>query len=158
MSWSYASGGNPPIDYPRLLIADTDPTKPIFQDEEILAMEQIVTTPFQSGMFWSTPNGPLGGGTLGVNLPQIPIPYYRVAGMLLNALASSSSRLGSVTKLLDVSLNPAAAAKALRDQAQMYFDQDDNSGAFMIIEQVNDDFSFRSRFWKQWQRQSAGGF
>lgn len=158
MSWSYASGGNPPIDYPRLLIADTDPTKPIFQDEEILAMEQIVTTPFQSGMFWSTPNGPLGGGTLGVNLPQIPIPYYRVAGMLLNAIASNRSRLSSVMKILDVTLDPSKAAKALQEQAKTYLDIDDNSGAFMVIEQVNDDFSFRSRFWKQYQRQSAGGF
>ena len=154
---------NPPIDYPRLLTFDTqeflpDGTTPgyIFSDQEILAMEQVVITPFQSGMFFSTPNGPLGGGTLGVQLPQYPIPYYRVAAMLLTALASNSARLASVTKLLDVSLSPALAAKSLLAQAKAYFDMDDNSASFVIIEQVNDDFSFRSRFWRQWQRQSAG--
>lgn len=155
---------NPPIDYPRLLCSDTQEFKPdgftpawIFSDQEILATEQIVITPFQSGQFYSTPSGPIGGGTLGTSLPQQPIPYYRVAAILLTALGSNSARLASVTKLLDVSLDPAKAAKALLDQAKAYFDMDDNSGSFMIIEQVNNDWSFRDRFWKQWQRQSAGG-
>lgn len=155
---------NPPIDYPRLLIFDTQQFLPdgitpgyIFSDQEILAIEQVVITPFQSGMFWSTP-GPVGGGTLGTALPQFPIPYYRVAAMLLTALAGNSARLASVTQLLDVKLSPALAAKALQEQAKSYFDIEDNSGVFMIVEQVNNDWSFRDRFWKQWQRQSAGGF
>ncbi len=158
MSWSYESGNNPAIDYPRLLIADTDPVQPIFQDEEILAVEQIVRQPFQSGMFFSTPNGPVGGGTLGTALPQLPIPYYRVAAILLNSIAANKARLSSIMQLLDVKLDPSKAAKALQDQAKAYLDLDDNSGAFMIIEQINNDWSFRDRFWKQWQRQSAGSF
>lgn len=158
MSWSYQSGGNPVIDYPRILIADTDPVLPIFQDEEILAVEQIVRQPFQSGMFFSTPTGPVGGGTLGTALPQLPIPYYRVAAVLLNSIASNKARLASIQQLLDVKLDPQRAAQALQAQAKAYLDLDDNSGAFMIIEQVNNDWSFRDRFWKQWQRQSAGSF
>lgn len=152
---------NPPVDYPRLLVSDTvqfaaDGVTPIyiFSDQEILAMESIVQSNFQSAQFFSTPGGPPGSGSPGSNLPAQPIPYYRVAGMLLNSLASNSSRLASVTQLLDVKLNPSLAAKALRDQAQSYFDQDDNSGAFVIIEQVNDSFSFTDRFFKQYQRQS----
>lgn len=152
---------NPPVDFVRLLVADTvqfaaDNITPIyiFSDQEILAMEAIVQSNFQSAQFFSTPGGPPGAGSFGVNLPPQPIPYYRVAGMLLNSLAANSSRLASVTQLLDVKLNPSLAAKALKDQAQAYFDQDDNSGAFVVIEQVNDSFSFADRFWKQWQRMS----
>jgi len=153
---------NPPIDYPRLLVSDTvefdaDGITPIyiFSDQEITAMESIVQAQFQSSMFFNTPTGATGGGTLGTYLPAIPIPYYRVAGMLLNALAANSARLSMVTQLLDVKLSPGVAAKALKTQADAYFEQDDNSGAFMIIEQVNDAFSFRDRWWKSWQRQSA---
>ena len=91
MSWSYQAGNNPVIDYPRILVGDLNPTYPIFQDEQILAIEQIVTTPMQSGMFWSTPNGPLGGRTLGPNLPQIPIPYYRVAAIMLQSMAPEAA-------------------------------------------------------------------
>ena len=46
--------------------------------------------------------------------------------------------------------------KALHDQAEAYREIDDNSGAIFIIEQVNDQFSFYDRFWKQIQRQTAG--
>lgn len=155
---------NPPVDYPRLLISDTvefaaDGITPVyvFSDQEILAMEQIVTDQFQSGMFFSTPGGVPNGGVQGTYLPQIPIPYYRVAGMLLNSLASNRARLAGVLKLLDVQLDLAKAATTLMQQAKEYFEQDDNSGAFMIVEQVNDQFSFRDRYWKQWQRSSATG-
>lgn len=157
-----AGNPNPPIDYPRLLVSDTvqfaaDGVTPIyiFSDQEILSMEQIVMGVFQSGQFFNSVGGPPGGGSLGAFLPAQPIPYYRVAGMLLNSLASNSARLASVTQLLDVKLSPGLAAKALKDQAQAYFDQDDNSGAFVIIEQVNDDFSFRDRYWKTWLRQGV---
>jgi hypothetical protein len=44
-------------------VGDLNPTSPIFQDEQILSVERIVTTPLQSGRFWSTPNGaPLAAG------------------------------------------------------------------------------------------------
>jgi len=109
----------------------------------------------QSAQFFNTPAGPTGGGTLGSYLPNLPVPYYRVAGMLLNSMAANKSKLSSVMQLLDVKLDSSKAAKALQDQANAYFEMDDNSGAFVIIEQVNDSFSFASRFWKTWQRQTA---
>jgi hypothetical protein len=158
MSWSFGAGSNPPIDYPRILTGDMNPVSPIFQDESILAIEQIVTTPFQSGQFFSTPSGPTGGGTLGTYLPQTPIPYYRVAAIMLNSMASMQAWPSAVTELLDVKLNGPAAVKALQNLAQSYLDLDDNSGAIFIIEQVNDDWSFRDRFWKQWQRQSQAAY
>lgn len=155
---------NGPIDAPRFLVSDTvqfaaDGITPIyiFSDQEILAVEQVITNVFQSGMFFSTPGGPPGGGTLGANLPSYPIPYYRVAAVLLTSLAANSARLASVIQILDVKLSPSLASKALREQAQAYLDLDDNSGAFMIIEMVNDDFSFRDRFYKQVQRQGWAG-
>lgn len=162
-SYGINSGSpNPPVDYPRLLVSDTvqfaaDGVTPIyiFSDQEILATEQIVMGIFQSSQFFSTPSGPPGGGTLGAFLPATPIPYYRVAAVLLNSIAANKSRLASVMQLLDVKLDPARAAKALQDQADKYLDLDENSGAFMIIEQVNNEWSFRDRYWKQWQRQSA---
>lgn len=162
MSFSYQQGSNPPIDFPRMLIGDTvqfDQNQNqvyIFDDNEILSFEQIVLTPFQSGQFYSPNSGPLGGGTAGVGLPSPPIPYYRVAALMLNALASNQSRLAGVTKLLDVSLDIKGAAKALRDQAAVWLAMDDDSGAFVIIEQVNNEWSFAQRWWNQWQRQSAG--
>ena len=45
----------------------------------------------------------------------------------------------------------------MRAQAQALRDADDNSGAIMIVEQVNNSFSFRDRYWKTVQRQSGGG-
>lgn len=160
--FTYSYGANPAIDFPRLLISDTQQYLPdgvtpgyVFADQEITAMTNIVQSQFQSGMFWPTPGGAPSGGTEGTYLPAIPVPYYRIAAMLLTAIASNKARLASVVKLLDVTLAPEKAAKALLDGAKAYLDADDNSGAFMIIEQVNDGFSFRDRWWKQWQRQSA---
>jgi hypothetical protein len=153
-TYSYSGGANPVPDFPRLLVADTGPTF-VFSDQEISAMISIVQGQFQSGMFFDAAGGPPGGGTLGAYLPSQPIPYYRVAGMLLSSLAANKARLSSVVKLLDVTLSADKAAKALMDQAKAYFDADDNSGAFMIIEQVNDSFSFRDRYWKSFLRQGA---
>jgi hypothetical protein len=153
---------NPPIDYPRLLVADTvqfaaDGVTPayIFSDQEILAMEQIVCNVYQSGMFFSSNAGPASGGAAGAQLPTTPIPYYRVAAMLLQSLASNTSRLAGVKKLLDVELDNVLAAKSLRDQAAEYIRMDEESGAFVIIEQCPDQFSFSDRWFKQWQRQGT---
>lgn len=149
MSFSYGSGSNPSIDYVRLLVADTDPATPIFEDSEIATAFSINSATFQSSMLYS--------GQGGANLPSTPSNYLRAAALLLRALAANKARLASVQGVLDVKQNPAAAAKALNDLAQAYFDMDDNSGAFFIAEQVNTVFSFRDRFWNQVQRQSGGG-
>lgn len=146
MASTYQSGANPPIDYPRFLIHDVGPVF-IFSDEEITMATTIQALTWQSGMFWS--------GNQGVaQLPTPPVSYRRVAATLLDSLASNASRLSAITKLLDVELAPGVAAKALRDQAQCFRDEDD-AGAFVIIEQVNDMWSFRDRWWKTVQRQIA---
>lgn len=157
MSFSYQFGANPTIDYPRMLISDTqqfaaDGTTRIyiFEDSEISSAQVIVTLPFQSSMFYS--------GTAGANLPASPTNYLRCAALLLNSIAANKSRLASIKQLLDVKLDSTDAAEQMRETAQMYLDMDDNSGAFFIAEQVNTVWAFKDRFWSQVQRQSGGGF
>jgi len=147
MSFSYNLGANAIVDYPRLLISDTQVVNHIFEDEEITAMYQIVNANFQSGMFYSGP-----GGT---NPPSSPVSYLRVAAYLLMAVAANKSRLASIKQLLDVKLDSSDAAIQMRDTASQYLEMDDNAGAFMIIEQCNDTFSFSDRFWKTVQRSSS---
>jgi hypothetical protein len=139
-----------------MLVGDTVEFAPngnqvyIFSDEEYQAFTSIVTQQFQSSMFYSPPAGQ--------NLPQYPVPYLRIAALALDSMAANKSYLASVEELLDVKLDAAKSANALRKQAQAYRDQDDNAGAFMIIEQVNDSFSLYDRYWKQVQRQQGLGY
>ncbi len=76
----------------------------------------------------------------------------RTAALLLDSIAANKARLSSITQLLDVKLSPEKAAESLRAQAKQYRDVDDDSMAFVIIEQCNTDWSFVQRFWNQWQR------
>ena len=145
--FTYNYGANPPIDYPRLLISDTVEANHIFEDSEITMAYSIETGTFQSSMFYSYPSGN--------SLPTQPIPYRRIAALLLDSIAANKSRLASVMALLDVKLAPEKAAQELRAQAKALRDTDDNDGAFFIIEQVHDVFSFRQRFWSQVQRQQG---
>lgn len=156
-TFSYGMGSNPPIDYPRLLISDTvefgaDGTTPIyvFSDEEIQAMTQIQTLNWQSAQYYSPPSGR--------NLPGQPVPYLRIAAGLLDCMASNKAKLASITRILDVELNPSKAAEFLRDQAKEYRDQDDNNGSFVLIEQVNNDWALQQRYWNQVQRMQGVGF
>jgi hypothetical protein len=148
MSWSYTPGT--PVFYVRLLIPDTQESSPIFQDEEINGFMQINQATWQSSMYYSYQGG-------SQQLPGTPSNFLRAAALALNSLAGNSSRLAAVTKLLDVQLNPAQAAKALQDTAQRYLDMDDNSGAFAIAEQVTTVWAFRDRWLAQLQRQTGGG-
>ncbi len=150
MSFSYQMGANPGIDYIRLLIADTVETDHIFEDEEIRSAAQIQNSFFQSSMFYSPPAGQ--------TVPSAPISYLRVAALLLDCIASNKSRLASIMQLLDVKVDAGKASYALRMQADEFRQMDDNSGAFMIIEQVNTAWNFYDRFWSQIQRQQGGGF
>lgn len=161
-TFTYDGGANFPNDQLRQLVADTQEFGPdgvtpayIFSDQELTSAVGISTYSFQSAMFFNALGGPPGGGVLGAPLPSLPVPLFRTAAILMNALAANSSRLASVTQILDVKLNPGLAAKALRDGAQAYLDLDDNSGAFIIAEQCSDSFSFVDRWFKQYQRQSA---
>lgn len=147
---------NPPIDYVRGLIADTqefaaDGVTPVyvFSDQEITMFTQMQYSAFgwQSTQFYSPPAGAF--------LPSSPTNYLRIAATMLNSIAANKSRLASIQQLLDVKLDASKAAQEMRATALAYLDMDDNSGAVAIIEQCNDYFSFRDRFWKQVQRQSG---
>jgi len=154
MSFSYGAGSNPAIDYPRMLISDTTQNDAnglrvyAFEDSEILAAYQIEGFVWQSSMTYS--------GVGGVNQFQPPpvAPYRRVAATLLDCLSANYARICVVSGILDVKINAAASAD-MRAQAAAFRQVDDESGAFVIIEQVNDWPSFRDRWWKTVQRQMA---
>jgi|GEM_PF-2834785 len=155
-TFSYQYGANPPIDWIRLLVSDTqqfspiDGTTPVFAfwDQEIIAATQIELAVWQSSQFWS---GPLGNSSLG----NIPMPWRRIAATLIDALASNQARIGLISQQLDTKLNPGAV-KDMQAQAAALREADDNSGAFAIVEQVNDHWSFVDRYWRTVARQSAG--
>lgn len=156
-TFSYQFGANPAIDWPRLMISDTvqfasDGVTPIyvFADQEIAAITLIVQAQFQSAQFYSPPSGQ--------NLPTQPVPWLRVAAALLDCIAANKAKLASITRILDVSLDPSKAAKLLMDQAKAYRDADDNSGAFFVIEQVSNEWALYDRYWKQVQRQQGVPF
>jgi hypothetical protein len=155
-TFSYQGGANPAIDYPRMLVSDTlqfgpDGTTPIFAfwDEEIQAATQIEMAVWQSGQFWSGASGvtPLNNSSV--------MPWRRIAATLIDCLASNQARLNYISKQLDTSMNPGAV-KDMQAQAAALREADDNSGAFVIIEQVNDWWSFVDRYWKTIARESAG--
>lgn len=148
MAFTYNGGANPSIDYVRLLISDTNPLKPIFSDSEIISFANITAGVWQSSMFYS--------GTVGqATLPATPVNYLRTAALALDSLANNKARLSAVTSLLDVKIDPSKAADQLRKGAQEYRQVDDDSMAFVIIEQCNTDWSFKQRFWSQWQRTAS---
>lgn len=156
-TFSYSGGANPPIDYPRLMVSDTvefaaDGTTPIyvFSDQEITAITNMLAGIFQSAQFYSPPAGQ--------TLPSSPVSYFRIAASLLDCIVANKAKLSSIRKILDVELDPSKAAQFLRDQATAYRDMDDNSGAFFIIEQVNNDWSLYQRYWNQAARQQGVGF
>jgi hypothetical protein len=111
VTFSYDFSLYPAISYVRLLIGDTNPDLPIFGDDEITAASTIQAMQFGA---------------------SIPVSYLRAAALLLDALAANKSRL-SMTKLLDAEVNPIAAAKALREQAQQFREVDDDAVALTII-------------------------
>ena len=156
-TFSYGYGTNAVIDPIRLLVSDTQEFGPdgvtpvwVWADQEIQMAYNIQAGAFQSSQFWSPPSGQF-------TLPTTPVSQLRVAALLLDALAANTSRLATIKQVLDVKLDSSDAAIQLRATAAEYRTVEDESGAFAIIEQVNDVFSFRDRFWKQVQRQQGQG-
>lgn len=145
MSFSYGAGSNPPIDAPRMLIADTVQFLPdgvtrayIFEDSEIeMAANAICPAVF------IVPTG--GGQTQFTGQAS----YRFVAACLLESLASNKARLAGALKVLDIEMDTTKAAKALLDQAKAMRDAENTNGSFAIVEQVTDQFSARERLWKQ---------
>lgn len=154
MAFTYTAGANPPIDYPRFIVADTVEFGPngnrvyAFEDCEIQMATQIEMAVWQSGMYWSGPQGLQ-------NLPSIPIPWRRIGATLIDSLASNQARISILSSLLDAKLN-AGATRDMMAQAAALRKADDESGSFVIIEQVNDYFSFVDRYWRTVQRNMVG--
>ena len=154
-TFSYQFGANPPIDYPRIMISDTQEYLPdgvtpgyVFADQEIQAITQVVASPFQSAQFYSPPQGQY--------LPQgVVMPWYRIAASLLDCVVANKAKLASIKRILDVQLDSSDAAKFLQAQAKVYRDLDDNCGAFYIVEQVPNEWSLVNRYWAQAQRQQG---
>ncbi len=115
-----------------------------------MAFYEINRLTWQSSMLYS--------GNAGSYLPSQPVSYLRIAALMCDALASSRSRILGVQKLLDVTLQADGVQKtasALREQANQWREVDDNSGAFVIIEQCQTSFGFIDRFYKQVMRQTV---
>ena len=157
MSFSYLLATTYPtpqplIDYPRALVGDTQEFQPdgvtrayIFSDQEIQGITQVVANVFQSSMVFDPP--------MNQQIPQTPVSFLRIAAYLNMAMAATPSKLAGIVQLLDVKLSMKDSAAALQKQAATWLEIDDDAGAFVIIEQVNDPASFRDRFWKEVQRQ-----
>jgi hypothetical protein len=145
MSFTYSFGANPVIDYPRLIIADTDAAQPIFQDEEVMSAYQI------DSMVMFIPVGQ--GSPVQVNAQP---SSRRAAAVLLDSLAANKARLASALKVLDIQIDSTKAAKELRDTAKELRDTEANSGNFAITEMVQTQFAARERVWKQLLRIFGG--
>lgn len=142
MSATYQFGANPAIDYPRMLIADTDVANPIFQDSEILSAYVI------DNVFVIVP-----AGSPTVNSAVGTPSYRRAAATLLDMLAANKSKLLGALQVLDIKLEFGLASKELREQAKGLREVEANSGNFAIVEMVPNTFAARERVWKQLLRQ-----
>lgn len=132
------------------MIGDTDPSKPLFADDEVNAALQITSS---QNLYIS---GPGAFGT--ARMPIVPQVYsvYQAAAVLLRAMAANAAFLSGVIELLDVKLSQKEAAKALRDTADDWCKFEQSQGSFAIAELVNDQFSARERIWKSLLRLYPG--
>ena len=137
MGFSYTFGANPQIDYPRLMVGDTDSTHAIFDDLEVLAAYQI------DAAICVSPVAVLAVQQWGT------VSYRRAAAVLLDALAANKARLSSALQVLDIHIDASKAAQELRASAQTLRDTEANSGIFAIAEQYNTEFAGRQRIWNQ---------
>ena len=148
MSFSYGVNFN--IDVVRDLCQDINPLAPNLSDETINRMYTVQQSTFQSSMFFS--------GNQGRQLPYQPMSYLRVAALCLDCMAALKAQLASIKALPDVKLDASDSAKMLMAKADSYRKVDDESGAFVILEQVSTVWGMRDRYWSQIQRQTAGGY
>jgi hypothetical protein len=146
MSFTYNFNTNLPLSQVRLLIMDTDSSQPIFDDDEITQFLQMKS----SQSLYQSPQAVATG--ISVPAPVQVYSIYGAAALALMSMASNKAYLSSITKLLDVSLDPSKSQAALKAMAQSYLDMDDNLGHFAIAEMVQDQFSARERVYKQFLR------
>lgn len=69
----------------------------------------------------------------------------------LDAIASNEALVQKKMRLLDLATDGPAVAASLREHAKALREQSDGA-AFDWAEQVEDVFSARERYWKEWQR------
>lgn len=144
VKFTYDFNTDPELSQVRMLIADTDPANVIFSDDEVWQALNMENS--QNLMH-------LGTG-YGVAVPLV-YSVWRAAALLLDTLASNTSRLAGALMVLDIKLQTGEAAIQLRSTAKEYRDREMNSGAFAVVEMVNDDFSWRNRIWNQMLRQQS---
>lgn len=147
MSFTYSFTDAPVLSRVRLLTADTNPDKPLFDDDEVNA---ALTMESSQNLYVS------GMATLGGAAPIPPVQVYsvyRAAALLLDALASNKSKLAAIAELLDVHVSAEKAAQELRNTAKEYRAVEQNNGSFAIAELVYDQFSARERIRNQLLRQ-----
>jgi serine protease inhibitor len=151
MAFTYNFNTYPYGSWVRLLIMDTDASKPIFDDDEI---NQFLYLPSSQAIYQSSQANPTGNS---VAAPVMVYSVYRSAALALLSLGSNSAYLSSIAQILDVKLDNSKATSALKSMAQSYFDMADNDGSYAIAEWVQDQFSARERVIKQWLRIFGGG-
>ncbi len=142
-TYTYQFGANPTIDYPRLLIPDTDvtggATTATFADEEIMMAYNVSTL-----AVFVAPNQ---GGVAAV-IPGTP-SYRWVAATLQDVLAANAGRLGRMLQALDIKLDTRQASADLRASAEALRDAERNSGSFGIAEMCLNQFTMRERWINQ---------
>lgn len=146
-TYQFCDGNNDQIDLIRAMIGDTVDVGHTWEDSEILGFYRIQALQAQSSMQLSFPRYD--------NLPTAPVSVLRVAALMLDAQANNAGKLAAAIKLLDVQIDGSKAAGIFHSQADSLRCVDDDSGAYVIIEQVKTGPDFRERFWKQVQRTQA---
>jgi hypothetical protein len=133
----------------RLLIPDTDATKPIYNDAEI---NMFLFATSSQGLYASGQAANFVNGA--ARLAQVQSPLF-AAALALDSIASNKARLAAISQILDVKLGHDAAAAALHVQAEAYRNLERNGGSFAIAEMAVDQFSIRERILNQFWRQAA---
>ncbi len=151
MSWTFdLVNGDYNLNAVRLLCMDTNAATPIFQDEEIQIFLQLKSS---QGIYQSGQANPTGRP---IPAPVQVYSIYSAAALALYAMAANKAYLSSISRILDVELDPSRAQKALKALADSYMELEDNSGAFAIAEMVNTPWDYQERTVKQFRRLFGG--
>lgn len=151
MSWTYdLLNGDPNQNAVRLLCMDTNQDTPIFQDEEIQIFLQLKSS---QGIYQSGQANPTGRP---IPAPVQVYSIYSAAALALYSMAANKAYLSSISRILDVELDPSRAQKALKALADSYMELEDNAGHFAIAEMVNNNWDAKERVWNQFRRLYGG--
>jgi hypothetical protein len=146
MSFTYDFTTAPDISRVRRMISDTDATQPVYQDDEINDALQM----------FSSQNVIIGLTGFAPAVPVVQVySHRRAAADLISGIAANKGRLGLVQQILDVKIDAAKIADALRAIAADLIKREENDGFFAVSEMVQDPFSMRERLWKMLYRQGT---